>query len=69
MGNEKVLYICPICFRTCETEEQCHTHQMIACNIGDPGDERRKPVKDRFGRYVSRAPRWYLESIGWIQTK
>jgi hypothetical protein len=63
MANEQVLYICPICFRVCETEELCHEHVMVLCEPGQPGDERRKPVTDKFGNLVSRAPRWYLEAV------
>jgi hypothetical protein len=47
----------------CETEAECHEHLMVLCETGHPGDERRKPVSDRFGNLVSRAPRWYLEAI------
>ena len=66
METRKILYICPVCFRTCESEIECHTHKMIECNLGELGDERRKPVTDNFGNMVSRAPRWYLEAIGWL---
>ena len=66
MENEKILYICPVCFQTCESETECHAHKMIECNLGHFGDERRKPVIDNFGNMVSRAPRWYLEAVGWI---
>ncbi len=69
MDNERILYICPICFRVCDTDQECHEHQMIECNPGKIGDERRKPVTDKFGNYVSRAPRWYLEAVGRIQKK
>jgi hypothetical protein len=67
-----VFYICPTCFRVCETEQECHEHQMafdhqmVACNPGSLGDERRKPVNNRYGQYASRAPRWFLEALGWI---
>ncbi|HLE14031.1 MAG TPA: hypothetical protein VI776_04720 [Anaerolineales bacterium] len=40
---------------------------MLECVPGEPGDDRRKPVSDRFGNLVSRAPRWYLEALGMIQ--
>jgi hypothetical protein len=63
MANEQVFYICPICFRVCETESECHEHRMVLCETGHPGDERRKPVPDQFGNLVSRAPRWYLEAV------
>ncbi len=63
MANDLVLYICPICFRVSETEDECHEHLMVLCETGHPGDERRKPVSDQFGNFVSRAPRWYLEAV------
>jgi hypothetical protein len=42
---------------------------MVECEAGIPGDERRRPVADRFGNYVSRAPRWFMEAVGWIHVK
>ena len=63
MANEQDFYLCPICFRVCETEAECHKHLMVLCETGHPGDERRKPVSDQFGNLVSRAPRWYLEAF------
>ncbi len=63
MSQEEIIYICPQCFRVCETETECHEHLMIVCETGQPGDEIRKPVKDKFGRFASRAPRWYLEAL------
>lgn len=66
---ERKIYICPVCFRVCETQEECHEHKMIACDPGNPGDERRKPVVDRFGKLVSRAPRWFLEAQGRLPRK
>jgi hypothetical protein len=67
MDDQTTLYICPQCFRACESEIECHAHQMIECKVGQPGDERRKPVADRFGNFVSRAPRWFLEAAGWMR--
>jgi hypothetical protein len=63
MEQEQVFYICPKCFRVCETEAKCHEHLMVICETGHPGDEIRKPVLDQNGRLVSRAPRWYLEAL------
>jgi hypothetical protein len=63
MDQEQVFFICPICFRVCETESECHNHKMVICKAGQPGDERRKPVTDRFGNMASRAPLWYLEAL------
>lgn len=66
MPREESFYICPICFQVCETERECHLHEhahrMVECEPGSPGDERRKPVHDRFGNLMSRAPRWYLDA-------
>jgi hypothetical protein len=67
MEAKKVIYICPVCFQVCDSEKECHAHRMVACDPGLPGDTRRKPVKDRFGKFVSRAPRWYLEAVGTYQ--
>ena len=64
MDKEQSFYICPVCFQVCDSEKECHAHRMVACEVGELGDERRKPVSDRFGNYVSRAPRWYLEAVG-----
>jgi hypothetical protein len=68
-------YICPTCFQVCLSEQErdehqvTFEHQMVACNPGGPGDARRKPVKNPYGQYVSRAPRWFLEALGWIEEK
>ena len=63
MDQDQLIYICPICFRVCETEAECHEHLMVLCETGHPGDERRKPISDQFGNLASRAPFWYLEAI------
>ena len=63
MDQREVFYLCPICFRVCESEAECHEHVMILCDTGHLGDERRKPIEDRDGNLVSRAPRWYLEAV------
>jgi hypothetical protein len=66
MEQDAVFFMCPVCFRVCESERECHQHTTVECRAGAVGDERRKPVTDRFGRYVSRAPRWFLEAQGRI---
>lgn len=68
MEAEDNFYICPICFQVCESEIECHAHRMVECDPGEAGDERRRPIRDRFGNYVSRAPRWFLEAV-WIKRK
>ena len=64
--DKEVVYVCPVCFKVCESERECHQHRMVECYPGKPGDECRKPMSDRFGQFVSRAPRWYLEAQGHI---
>jgi hypothetical protein len=60
--EEKIeFYICQICFRTGDNEEVCHK-TMIPVISGDPGDKRRKPIKDKYGVYFSRAPLWFHQS-------
>lgn len=69
MSKEDKVYMCPVCFKVCDSEEECHRHKMLECNPGRSGEERRKPLNDRFGNMVSRAPRWFLEAVriipGW----
>jgi hypothetical protein len=67
MNSKDMFYMCPVCFQVCDSDKECHAHRMVSCRPGPPGDARRKPVEDRFGKLVSRAPRWYLEAVGTIQ--
>ena len=60
--SEKILYICPTCFTVCQTPAESHRHVVIPCYVGSPGDLQRRPMTDRFGSFVSRAPRRYLEA-------
>jgi hypothetical protein len=64
MQNE--LCICLYCFQVCEDPDGCHASPVLECKPGQPGSLRRKPVMDRSGRILSRAPRWFLEATGWI---
>jgi hypothetical protein len=66
MSEHHLFFICPVCFRACQDAQECHEHRMMCCDPGAPGDERRKPVVDAAGRVQTRAPRWYLEALGWI---
>ncbi len=67
MSTVYLFYICPTCFNACEDLKECHEHQMMGCDPGELGHERRKPMMDATGRIRTRAPRWYLEAAGWIQ--
>lgn len=63
--SEETIYICAICFATRESEGYCHDHRMVKCMVGELGDERRKPAME--GPIIkSRAPRWFLEAVGWL---
>jgi hypothetical protein len=64
MRRDCNFYLCPTCFTTAETQHECHGHVMIYCGDLQPGDERLKPVFDKEGNLKSRAPRWFLESLG-----
>ena len=66
MEGNKTFFICPVCFRVCESEQECHQHRTVACNAKEEGAACRRPLQDRFGQFVSRAPRWYLEAQGRI---
>lgn len=61
MSDEIEFYICQMCFRTSEKGEVCHS-TMIPVVSGKPGDSRRKPIKNNYGKYFSRAPMWYHQS-------
>lgn len=64
MNRNCNFYLCPTCFKTSDTSGECHGHPMIYCGDLQPGDERLKPLFDKNGELKSRAPRWFLESLG-----
>jgi hypothetical protein len=59
-------YICSVCFEISDACREHHGSLMVCCDVEDMDDERRKPVVDAAGHLVSRAPRWYLEGVGWL---
>ena len=63
MNEDCDFYICTTCFRTSETEEECHGRMMLHCGQLQPGDPRLKPLLDSEGDLKTRAPRWFLEGI------
>ena len=65
MERDCNFYICPTCFNTAEITRECHGKPMIYCGSLQPGDERLKPLYDKEGNLKSRAPRWFLESLGY----
>jgi len=66
MKVQSLFYLCPVCFQASESRRDCHSHPMVRCEVGEPDDERRKPLTDESGRLRSQAPRWFLEAVGWI---
>lgn len=66
MNTHYMFYLCPTCFESRETEDTAHMHVMLCCDPGLPADERRRPLIDTVGRLHTRAPRWFLETVGWI---
>ncbi|HLF25264.1 MAG TPA: hypothetical protein VJG32_02915 [Anaerolineae bacterium] len=69
MNSGRLFYLCPVCFRCSEVEDECHAHRMVVCDAGEWGDERRKPIVDEIGRMHTRAPRWFLEAVGWMPAR
>ena len=65
IDRECSFYICPTCFETDEYGRVCHEKPMIFCGDLKPGDERLKPLLDAEGNLKTRAPRWFLESLGY----
>ena len=64
MAAEHIIYI-STCFRICESKDvDCEHPGWITCDVGEEGDERRKPITDEHGNLLSRAPRWFLEGLG-----
>jgi len=63
MNQDCDFYICPVCFKTSESEGNCHATTMLHCASLQPGDEQLKPLMDAEGDLRSRAPRWFLENL------
>ncbi len=55
-------YLCPVCFAAASQPLQCHGHVMIPCSANKPEDC--KPLMDEAGNFNSRAPRWFIASLG-----
>lgn len=56
-------YFCPVCFDQVEPSLEQHPHRLVRVVPGDPGSERRKPVRGARGEILSRAPRWFVEAL------
>ncbi len=51
-------YLCTICFKTSENEEECHM-MMVPVTGASFEDQQRKPIEED-GRLITHAPRWFL---------
>ena len=69
MTTVYLFYLCPTCFRVSEESMMCHEHQMIRCDVDTLDNTRRGPVIDTRGHVHTRAPRWFLEAVGWIEVR
>ena len=67
MTTAFLFYLCPTCFNVSEKSVVCHEHRMILCDVETLDDKRRCPVIDTSGRVHTRAPRWFLEAVGWMK--
>jgi hypothetical protein len=65
MSGSRVFYLCPVCFRRSESDDECHAQRMVVCDAGEWDDERRRPIVGADGRLLTHAPRWFLEAVGW----
>ena len=57
-----VLHVCKRCLTPSAEPEPCRYcgGQKVACRAGGEGDPLRRPLIDRRGRVITRAPIWWL---------
>ena len=57
------IHLCPHCLFSGAEPGACpHCgHARVTCRPGDPDDPCRRPIMDRRGRVLSRAPLWWLQ--------
>ncbi len=55
-------YVCERCFSTDAAPGPCPRcgRPRRHCDLGAPGDPRRRPPMDAAGHILSRAPRWWI---------
>ncbi len=58
----RMIYICRVCHAVDQRPMTCHPGRSVRCNIGDFGDERSRPLFDKQGHLVTRAPKWWVEA-------
>jgi|Deesub1362A_J573_1020465.scaffolds.fasta_scaffold03859_2 hypothetical protein len=57
------IYVCPRCFEVEAQAGKCPRDgaELVRCEPGSTDDPCRKPLMDRQGRVLTRAPRWWLQ--------
>ncbi len=58
----RTIYICRVCHLVGQHTLNCHPGNTVECDAGEPGDERSKPLFDKHGHLVTRAPKWWVEA-------
>ncbi|MCL4489325.1 MAG: hypothetical protein M1570_14535 [Chloroflexi bacterium] len=61
MPSRKI-YICRVCHSVDQRPTTCHPGKSVQCDIGDFGDERSRPLFDKKGNLVTRAPKWWVDA-------
>jgi len=61
-GSEAVLHVCKRCLTPSAEADPCRYcgGLKVACRPGGEGDPLRRPLTDRRGRVITRAPIWWL---------
>ena len=61
-GNAALLHVCTRCLTPSAEADPCRYcgGQKVACRTGGEGDPLRRPLIDRGGRLLTRAPIWWL---------
>ncbi len=59
---DRFVYICWVCHRVGQNPLNCHPGRSVEWDAGKPGDERSKPLFDKHGHLVTRAPKWWVEA-------
>jgi len=61
-SNAAVLHVCKRCLTPSAEPDLCHYcgGQKVVCRPGGEGDPLRRPLTDRRGRVLTRAPIWWL---------
>jgi predicted amidophosphoribosyltransferase len=60
---QQVIFLCPHCMLPGPEAGACPQcgATLVSCRPGEPDDPCRKPLMDRHGRVLTRAPLWWLQ--------